>query len=37
MKKGIQVCEIFHDELLRDCGVYREICESQLTEEEVSR
>ena len=26
-----------HDELLRDCGVYREICESQLTEEEVSR
>ena len=26
-----------HDELLRDCGVYREICESQLTGEEVSR
>ena len=26
-----------HDELLRDCAVYREICESQLAEGEMSR
>ena len=26
-----------HEELLRDCPVYREICESQLTAEEVAR
>ena len=26
-----------HEELLRTCDVYREICESQLTSEEASR
>lgn len=34
---GRQVGLGTHEELLRDCPVYREICESQLTAEEVAR
>ena len=34
---GRQVGLGTHEELLEGCPVYREICESQLTEEEVAR
>ena len=34
---GRQVGLGTHEELLEGCPVYREICESQLTAEEVSR